>query len=370
MAPGRRSRRSRTGSTPSTRDATETASPSHVASQASDPSVTHTLGTASSSTRRRGRGPTRGLVLERLAREGRVMVEFPQDCLRPVGDNARLFTSEVGVLCRALIPATTPRWADVTDDVRQLIRHRLTDKFVLNLSVPYISYAVDDMVKERFKEYRSNLHKRYKRCISHEEAVLSRPPHVTPDDWRILCERFLSEPFQKRSRINSANKGKLEVNHVAGSKSFVRFRHDMRSEPDIMSEVLGTRSGYVRGLGHGAKLMAPARGTSSRSIAGESALRRADVLEREVQHLRVVVDEIRDQLVRQREEQERRIEEMRVEHERRMEEMRVEYERRMKEMFQAIVARLSTDAPPPPPSSDAPSPPPSSDAPSPSPLSL
>ncbi|XP_058107720.1 uncharacterized protein LOC131251173 isoform X3 [Magnolia sinica] len=350
------------------------------------------------------------------------MVEFPQDCLRPVGDNARLFTSEVGVLCRALIPATTPRWADVTDDVRQLIRHRLTDKFVLNLSVPYISYAVDDMVKERFKEYRSNLHKRYKRCISHEEAVLSRPPHVTPDDWRILCERFLSEPFQKRSRINSANKGKLEVNHVAGSKSFVRFRHDMqdsvtgqepgpvdlyrgthcrqatgswvhprasknwaamdtirsqptpdgtqRSEPDIMSEVLGTRSGYVRGLGHGAKLMAPARGTSSRSIAGESALRRADVLEREVQHLRVVVDEIRDQLVRQREEQERRIEEMRVEHERRMEEMRVEYERRMKEMFQAIVARLSTDAPPPPPSSDAPSPPPSSDAPSPSPLSL
>ena len=44
-----------------------------------------------------------------------------------------------------------------------------------------------------------------------------------------------------------------------------------RSEPEILSEVLGTRSGYVRGLGHGAKLMAQARAGSSRSVAGESS---------------------------------------------------------------------------------------------------
>ncbi|XP_058070461.1 uncharacterized protein LOC131219376 [Magnolia sinica] len=406
MAPSRRSRRSRTGSTPSTRDATETASPSHVASQASDLSVAHTLGTASSSTSRRGRGPTRGLLLERLTREGRVMVEFPQDCIRPVGDNARLFTSEVGVLCRSLIPPTTPRWADVTDDVRQLIRQRLQDKFVLDLSIPYISHAVDDMVKERFREYRSYLHQRYKRCMSHEEGVLSAPPHMTHDDWRILCDRFSSDSFQKRSKINSDNRGKLEVNHVAGSKSFLQLRHDMRdsitgqepgpvdlykgthcrqatgswvhpranenwatmdtlrsqptpdgtqrSEPEILSEVLGTRSGYVRGFGHGAKLMAPARAASSQSVVGKSAVRRADIAEREVQQLQVVVDDIREQLERQREEQERQ----REEHERRIEVMRVEHERQMAEMFQSFAARLPIDASPPPPSFDAPPPPP------------
>ncbi|XP_058083303.1 uncharacterized protein LOC131231206 [Magnolia sinica] len=107
MAPGGRCC-SGTGSTPSTRDAAETASPSHVASQASDPSIVHTPSTASSSTSRRGRGPTHGLALQRLTREGKVTVEFPQDYLRPVGENARLFTSEVGVLCRSLIPTTTP----------------------------------------------------------------------------------------------------------------------------------------------------------------------------------------------------------------------------------------------------------------------
>ncbi|XP_058084577.1 uncharacterized protein LOC131232364 [Magnolia sinica] len=108
MAPGGRVRRSRTRSTPSTRDATKPTSPSHVASQASDPSVAHTPGTASSSTSRRGRGPTRGLLLERLTREGRVMVEFPQDCIRPVGNNVMLFTLEVGVLCQSLIPPPPP----------------------------------------------------------------------------------------------------------------------------------------------------------------------------------------------------------------------------------------------------------------------
>ena len=71
-----------------------------------------------------------------------------------------------------------------------------------------------------------------------------------------------------------------------------------RSEPEILSEVLGTRSGYVRGLGHGAKLMAQTRAGSSRSVAGESAQRRADIAEREVQQLRVVINDIKEQLER------------------------------------------------------------------------
>ncbi|XP_058100557.1 uncharacterized protein LOC131245248 [Magnolia sinica] len=203
------------------------------------------------------------------------------------------------------------------------------------------------MMKERFKDYRSKLHQQYKRCMSHEEAVQSASLHVTDEDWRILCDRFSSDSFQKRSKINSDNIGKLEVNHVASLKSFVRLRHDMRdsvtgqepgpvdfckgthcrqstgswvhpraskiweemntlrsqptpdgtqrSEPEILRQVLGIRSGYVRGFGHGAKLMASARASSSRSIVvGDSAVHRVDNAEREVQQLRVVVDDIKD----------------------------------------------------------------------------
>ncbi|XP_058106945.1 uncharacterized protein LOC131250678 [Magnolia sinica] len=98
-----------------------------------------------------------------------------------------------------------------------------------------------------------------------------------------------------------------------------------RSKPEILSQVLGTRSGYVCGFGHDAKLMAPARATSSRSIVvGDSVIRRADTVKREVQQLRVVIDDIKDQLDRQREEQERKMMDQlarqREEQERRIEE--------------------------------------------------
>ncbi|XP_058076363.1 uncharacterized protein LOC131224943 [Magnolia sinica] len=83
-----------------------------------------------------------------------------------------------------------------------------------------------------------------------------------------------------------------------------------RSEPEILSEVLGTRSGYVRGLGHGAKFMAPARAASTRSIViGESATRRINIAEKEVQQLQVVIHDIREQLEKKSEQLERQMEE-------------------------------------------------------------
>ncbi|XP_058113275.1 uncharacterized protein LOC131256345 [Magnolia sinica] len=148
---------------------------------------------------------------------------------------------------------------------------------------------------------------------------------VAYDEEEILISNSDDDEEIKRGRINSANRGKLEVSHIVSLKSFVRLRHDIRdsvtgqepgpvdlyrgthcrqvtgswvypkasenwaamdticsqptpngtqrSEPEILSEVLGTRSVYVRGLGHGAKLMTPVRATYSQSIAGESTLR-------------------------------------------------------------------------------------------------
>ncbi|XP_058077947.1 uncharacterized protein LOC131226196 isoform X2 [Magnolia sinica] len=156
--------------------------------------------------------------------------------------------------------------------------------------------------------------------MSHEEAALSAPPHVTDDDWRILCDRFSSDSFQRDS-VTGQESGPVDLykgthcRQATGSWVHPRageiwaamdtLRNQstpdgtQRSEPEILSEVLGTRSGYVCGLGHGAKLMAPARAASTRSIVvGESATRRVDIAEKEVQQLRVVVHDIREQLER------------------------------------------------------------------------
>ncbi|XP_058080625.1 uncharacterized protein LOC131228776 [Magnolia sinica] len=165
-------------------------------------------------------------------------------------------------------PPTTPRWGDVTDDVRQLIRQRLQRDSITGQEPGPVDFYKGTHCRQATGSW---VHPRASEIWEEMNTLRSQP---TPDGTQ-------------------------------------------RSEPEILSQVLGTRSGYVRGFGHGAKLMAPARAASSRSIVvGDSAVRRADTAEREVQQLRVIVDDIKDQLDRQREEQARQ----REEQERRMEE--------------------------------------------------
>ncbi|XP_058102097.1 uncharacterized protein LOC131246207 [Magnolia sinica] len=176
------------------------------------------------------------------------------------------------------------------------------------------------MMKEWFKDYRSKLHRQCKRCVSHEEAIQSAPLHVTDEDWRILCNRFSSDSFQRDS-VTGQELGPVDfykgIHCQQATGSWVHPRASeiweemdtlrnqptpdgtQWSEPEILSQVLGTCSGYVHGFGHGAKLMSPARATSSRSIiVGDSAVRQADTTEREVQPLWVIVDDIKYRLDR------------------------------------------------------------------------
>ncbi|KAK1309487.1 hypothetical protein QJS10_CPA09g00792 [Acorus calamus] len=94
-----------------------------------------------------------------------------------------------------------------------------------------------------------------------------------------------------------------------------------------MSGVLGTRSRYVRGLGHGAKLMAPSRSTRA---AMEAELNRRN---EENRHLRSQLEELRDEMRKSRVAMEAKIM-------KRTEELRIQQERQMQEMFQSLAARF------------------------------
>ncbi|KAK1299392.1 hypothetical protein QJS10_CPB14g01058 [Acorus calamus] len=198
--------------------------------------------------------------------------------------------------------------------------------------------------------------------------------------------------------IISENRANLVVNHVAGSKSFIRHRREMqnpetgeergeidhykdvhyreqkgtwvhplalerwetmqlkrsqptpdgaqRSELEIMSDVLGNKSGYVRGLGHGAKFMAPSR--SNRVVMEAELKKRAE----ENQRLQLQIEELRDEIRESRavmdEEITKRTRDelmesrvaMEAEITRRTDEIRVQQETQMQEMFQSLMAQL------------------------------
>ncbi|KAB1224441.1 hypothetical protein CJ030_MR2G016330 [Morella rubra] len=113
------------------------------------------------------------------------------------------------------------------------------------------------------------MHAYFKKFLSKEAALLKPHPDTTEEQWKELCDLFTSEAFMKRSEQNKKNRSKLTVNHAAGSRSFQRTRACMErmdafqrqcdlegktyTEIEVYSEILGKKSGYVRGLGRAVK---------------------------------------------------------------------------------------------------------------------
>ncbi|KAB1211685.1 hypothetical protein CJ030_MR6G022465 [Morella rubra] len=162
--------------------------------------------------------------------------------------------------------------------------------------------VVETMMTAR-RTHRNRMHAYFKKFPSKEAALLKPHPDTTEEQWKELCDLFTSEAFMKRSEQNKKNRSKLTVNHAAGSRSFQRTRACMKNqesgninpaelykknytnkdgiwtsegareiyermdafqrkcdlegktytEIEVYSEILGKKSGYVRGLGRAVK---------------------------------------------------------------------------------------------------------------------
>ncbi|KAB1207486.1 hypothetical protein CJ030_MR7G000719 [Morella rubra] len=163
--------------------------------------------------------------------------------------------------------------------------------------------VVETMMTAR-RTHRNRMHAYFKKFPSKEAALLKPHPDTTEEQWKELCDLFTSEAFMKRSEQNKKNRSKLTVNHAAGSRSFQRTRACMKNqesgninpaelykknytnkdgiwtsegareiyermdafqrqcdlegktytEIEVYSEILGKKSGYVRGLGRAHQL--------------------------------------------------------------------------------------------------------------------
>ncbi|KAG6476293.1 hypothetical protein ZIOFF_065532 [Zingiber officinale] len=252
----------------------------------------------SSSSGRPLRRETRGTHFDRLRRQisdgGRLPITFCQSDGHPIGPNATSFMTELG-----LSAAFDISFQEGSSSVMK---------------------EIDRLMSARYRDNRSKMHNHYKK-LSHLPPA-ERRQHIpiefceTQDDWNYMCDLFEPEAFQKRSAINVENQGKLPYNHRGGSKSFIQYSYDgtdqsqrkdritvfnethysskkgwigdmtktayddmvrLRDEcilsqnpkdgidvvqiaDTVCDKVLGTRSGYIRGLGSGPK---PVRSTSS-----------------------------------------------------------------------------------------------------------
>ncbi|XP_041026239.1 uncharacterized protein LOC121266471 [Juglans microcarpa x Juglans regia] len=152
---------------------------------------------------------------------------------------------------------------------------------------------------QKYNDYYYLLHCKYLEYDTHEAAISGWTKLLDKAVWQCLCERWGSEEFKNLSRRNKHNWSNQRINHTGGRKSFVRIMEEKREQASnyvafykevhwstkngrfvteaaernynmmvellneippedagddnanvVFNEVLGSQSGYVRGLGH------------------------------------------------------------------------------------------------------------------------
>ncbi|CAL5414930.1 unnamed protein product [Camellia sinensis] len=239
---------------------------------------------------KRVRGPTRGKNSSRLISQHggkKLFVGVSIERRTFVGLNATKAANELGAQIRLQAPLQgTKNWEDVPPIIRAAIVQSLRDKFEIEGydESPLPQEIIDTKATHLFKDWRYHMHEHYKELVKEGTDPYSKPfVGVSEEDWRYMIDEvFLGDTHKKRSTRNIANRKKLPYNHTMGSRSFsaaisiegietgmephilyekMDQLREESSQPgatpltqeEITVQVLGKRSGYLRGFGVGPK---------------------------------------------------------------------------------------------------------------------
>ncbi|KAB1227459.1 hypothetical protein CJ030_MR1G023805 [Morella rubra] len=149
-----------------------------------------------------------------------------------VSSTAATLSTKIGMLVRGLIPISVNKWADVPAEVKEYIMDRVLDHFDLDYTRHEdVRTVVETMMTAR-RTHRNWMHAYFKKFPSKEAALLKPHPDTTEEQWKELCDLFTSEAFMERM---DAFQRQCDLE----GKSY--------TEIEVYSEILGKKSGYVRG---------------------------------------------------------------------------------------------------------------------------
>ncbi|KAI3961397.1 hypothetical protein MKW92_032056 [Papaver armeniacum] len=224
-------------------------------------------------------------------------------------DWATEFQTEIGIIVKKFAPwSTTPNGS-------QLENRDLKKFYDLIL-------AVNTMLANEYGQFRCTLHKHYSAKTNMMEQAENPHHRVKREDWEKLCTWFESDEFRKSSTQGKQSREANTTIHCTGSKpfcdpetgelveqiEFYKLTHckndgkmlELRAAPtpegstpltdaQICEQVLGVRSGYVKGLGHGYEK--PSSSSMEYNAELGEALRRADEAERRNKELEERVED-------------------------------------------------------------------------------
>ncbi|WMV33229.1 hypothetical protein MTR67_026614 [Solanum verrucosum] len=262
-----------TSSHPLPRTSVETQSSRNL-EESTLPSPEVETGTFSRVNRKRGRGKYKSKTVDIKIKYGRkIKVIIPNDIDRAVGSGARDIVNYSGLIMRSSISFRDGNWQKIILKHGEAMWYKVKDKFEVcdGLREHKLQGFVISTMQRLFRAWKARLHNCYYAYSTDDDKLSHRPEDVELEDWKYLVKYFGSEKFKVVSERNRKNREKQITKHSCGTRSFVEVEEstgqlqqlvvEQQSEEiehrmtrdDILSSVLGERSGYVRGKGYGKK---------------------------------------------------------------------------------------------------------------------
>ncbi|KAM3238742.1 hypothetical protein P3L10_013775 [Capsicum annuum] len=226
---------------------------------------------------------------------------IPDDIDRAVGSGARDIVNYCGFIMRTTISFQDENWQKIVLKHGEAIWLRVRDKFEVQnrLAEHKLQGFVISTMQRLFRTWKARLHVIYSSYDNDKDRLSHQPEDVELDDWKHLVEYFGTDEFKFVSERIKRNREKQITKHSCGTRSFAEVEESMRNPltrekemPDkiweiqhtrknvngereqlqqlvieqqseeidnsmasdeILSLVLGVRSGYFRGKGYGKK---------------------------------------------------------------------------------------------------------------------
>ncbi|KAB1215928.1 hypothetical protein CJ030_MR4G028702 [Morella rubra] len=176
---------------------------------------------------------------------------------------------------------------------------RNRDDFQLDYDRAEDRFTVTSTMNTAYRTHRNRMFQHYLVFNSKEEELEHPYPDMNKEEWTCVCDLFASEEFQKNPESDEISPALLYKKHIlirmaCGHQkmhekilkkwkcySCTRVRGKVIHKVEIFTEVLGTKAGYVRGLGR-----------SVRSIGSSSSVSSVDLSQR-LEEARLEIEEMR-----------------------------------------------------------------------------
>ncbi|KAF2310380.1 hypothetical protein GH714_008697 [Hevea brasiliensis] len=180
---------------------------------------------------------------------GRSSMNFGGKYFRPIGEHERKLASWLGYCARSCGPPKEP-WNAIEARYRTRLWSMIQDYFDVSPESPEKWKKLEEMQK----------------YSSDDERLQHVPEGLIVDTWKEMFKVFANEDFQALCSTNTNNRASQRIIASTGPTPFASREEMQRIEKqptndnetgpspdDVLKEVFGVRSGYVRGKGLGYK---------------------------------------------------------------------------------------------------------------------